>query len=103
MLFAAPGLLASHCIVLLRCLLVGHALTSRLDDVHPDPTAVLSTLRGVRLRDERYRIRRDPLAELRMSVALGRDVCCGIVLYCDTFEGEPRLNRKAPSLSIVLI
>jgi hypothetical protein len=46
-----PGLLARHGIVL-----VEHTLKLWLDDAHPHPTAAPTTLRGVRLRDERYRI-----------------------------------------------
>jgi hypothetical protein len=66
---------------------VGH---TRLDDAHPHPTAAPSTLSGVRFRDERYRIPRDALAKLGMSVTLFRyDVFCGIVLHRDTFEEEP--------------
>jgi hypothetical protein len=68
----------------------GHTPKLWLDDAHPHPTAAPSTLSGVQFRDERYRIPRDALAKLGMSVTLFRyDVFCGIVLHCDTFEEEP--------------
>jgi hypothetical protein len=41
-------------------------------------------------REMRYRVPRDALTKLGMSVTLFRcDVFCGIVLHCDTFEEEP--------------